>query len=224
MENKELTLRQKLDDLASQGKEIKVTWEGGNDSGGYNLFIDGDEVHYGDVAYDEIVDALSDSINYGSWSGDFFADGFVVYNSDEGAFIGEGKDTDSENGLLEDVNIEIRVPKALNFDSIEITTEGTYCWGELTATCRFAIDNGPVFPEHTVVENDMETHVRESVEHILGTDKACKDEEVGWVYNEWSIKRESFKEDGDDLVGFINEIGFSYNNTRYQSHHISIND
>jgi hypothetical protein len=40
MENKELTLRQRLDALAAEGKEIKITWEGGNDSGGYNLFVD----------------------------------------------------------------------------------------------------------------------------------------------------------------------------------------
>ena len=224
MENKNLTLRQKLDALAAEGKEIKVTWEGGNDSGGYSLFIGGNEVNYGDVAYDEIVDPISDTIDYGSWSGDYFADGSVVYDSDEGAFIGEGKDTESEGDCLSGISIEIRVPKALNFDSVEITTEGTYCWGELTATCRFAISNGPVFSEHTVVEDAMETHVRESVEHILATDEACKDEEVGWVYNEWSITRELFKEDGEDLVSTIEDIDFTFNITKHQSYHIEIKE
>jgi hypothetical protein len=223
MKDKQLSLRQKLDALAAQGKEIKVTWEGGNDSGGYNLFIDNVEVN-DNVLFDEIVDPISNTIDYGTWAGDYFADGSVVYNSDEGSFMGEGKDTESEGGTLDGITIEIRVPKSLNFDSVEINTEGTYCLGELNTTCRFGIANGPVFPEHTEVEDALRDHVRDTISTIIDTDLACKDEEVGWVYNDWSIKRESFKEDGDDLVAIIDEMDFTYNNTRYQSHHISINE
>ena len=224
MKDKQLSLRQKLDDLASQGKEIKVTWEGGNDSGGYNLFIDGDEVNYGDEVFYEIVDVISDTIDYGSWSGDYFADGSVVYNSDEGAFIGEGKDTESEGGMIGEIAIEVRVPKILNFDSVEILTEGTLCWDELNSTCRLAVSNGPVFQEHAEAQEDLRDRIIESVIHILETHPECKDEEIGYVYNEWSIRRDLFKEDGDDLVYIIDEIQFSYNNTKYQSYHISIND
>ena len=230
MKNKELSLRQQLDALAAQGKEIKVTWEGGNDSGGYSLFIDGAEANYdaeanyGDVAYDEIVDFISDTMDYGSWAGDFSADGSVVYNSDEGAFIGEGKEVESYSGCLEDISIEIRLPKALNFDSFEIITEGTHCWDELSTDCKFIISNGPVFPEHIQIEHDMNNYVMESITHILETDKACKDEEIGWVYNDWFISREKFKEDGNELVYVIDNIDFSFFKIKYQSHHISINE
>lgn len=224
MENKNLTLRQKLDALAAEGKEIKVTWEGGNDSGGYSLFIDGNEVNYGDVAYDVIVDFISDEIDYGSWAGDYSADGSVIYNSDEGAFIGEGKEIESEGGNIEDISIEIRIPKYINFDSFDIKTEGTHCWDELDADCRFVIANGPVFQEHAKLEYDLGVHVRESVIHILDTDAKCNSEEVGWVHNEWTIRRESFKEDGDDLVYIIDEMDFTYNNTAYKSHYIKINE
>ena len=224
MENKELSLRQQLDALAAQGKEIKVTWEGGNDSGGYSLFLDGDDVNYGDVAYDEIVDFISDTIDYGSWAGDYSADGSVIYDSDEGAFVGEGREVESDSCCLDDISIEIRVPKILNFDSIQISTEGTFCWGELDATFRFVINNGPVFEEHSDIENSMRDYIRESITDILETQKDIKNEDIAWVSNEWSMNRESFKEEGDDLVSIIDSIDFSYNFEKCQSYHIPIND
>ena len=225
MKDKQLSLRQRLDAIASEGKEIKVTWEGGNDSGGYNLFIDGVEVYYGDAVYDEIVeDIISDAVDYGSWAGDYSADGSVHYDADQGAFIGEGKETESESATLEDISIEIRIPKALNFDAFEIITQGTHCWEELSIDCKFVISNGPVFPEHGEVEDNMNYYVMESVTHILETDEACKDEEIGWVSNDWYISIGEFKEDGDELVHVIDNIDYSYNNTKYQSYHIPINE
>ena len=224
MANKELSLRQQLDALAAEGKEIKVTWEGGNDSGGYSLFIGGVEVNYGDAGYDEIVDFISDVIDYGSWAGDYSADGSVIYDSDEGAFVGEGQETESEAGTIDEIAIEVRVPKVLNFDSVEIHTEGTFCWGELDVTCRLTIYNGPVFQEHAEAQETLRDSIRESVIDILETNPDCKNEEIGYVYNEWSIRRDLFKEDGDDLVYILDEMDFTYNNTKHQSHHIPITD
>jgi len=224
MKDNQLSLRQKLDALAAEGKKIKVTWEGGNDSGGYNLFVDGDQVNYGDAFFDEVIDFVSDTIDYGSWSGDYFADGAVYYNKDEGSFIGEGKDTTSDGGCLEGISIEIRVPKYLNFDSIDMETEGTFCFDELVCSFRFGINNGPVFEEHSDIEKSMESYLLESVTHILQTDEACKDEEIGWVSNTWSIPREEFKEEEDSLVFIIDSIDYNFNNTVHQSYHITINE
>jgi len=224
MKKNQLSLRQRLDAMAEEGKEIKVTWEGGNDSGGYNVFIGGEEIGYEEDLFNEIVDVVSDTIDYGSWAGDYFADGSVRYNKDEGAFIGEGKDTVSDGGCLVNISIEVRVPKALNFDFFNIDSEGTFCWGELATNARFIINNGPVFTEHTKVESDVEEHIRESIHHLLETDQATRDEEIGWVHNDWMIAREDFEEDGDDLLFIIDNIDFTYNNTTYQSHHITINE
>ena len=224
MKDNQLSLRQKLDALAAEGKEIKVTWEGGNDSGGYNLFVDEVEVNYGDAFFDEVVDFISDTIDYGSWAGDYSADGAVYYNKDEGSFIGEGKDTTSDGGCLEGISIEIRVPKYLNFDSIDMETEGTFCFDELVCSFRFGINNGPVFEEHSDIEKSMESYLLESVTHILQTDEACKDEEIGWVSNTWSIPREEFKEEEDSLVFIIDSIDYNFNNTIFQSYHITINE
>ena len=221
----QLSLRQRLDAIAAEGKEIKVSWEGGNDSGGYNLFVDEEEVNYGDDLYDEIVEGIiSDAVDYGSWAGDFSADGYVYYNANQGAFIGEGKDTESDSATLDGISIEIRVPKYLNFDRVEIDTEGTFCWGELYCNFRFVVNNGPVFEEHSEMENSMKSYVLESITHILETDEACKDDEIGWVPNNWSIPIEEFKEEGDELVHVIDSMDYSYNYTKYQSHHITINE
>jgi hypothetical protein len=224
MENKELTLQQRLDAIAAEGKEIKVTWEGGNDSGGYNLFVDEVEVNYKDAFFDEVVDFISDTIDYGSWAGDYSADGSVCYNADQGAFIGEGKDTTSESACLDGISIEIRVPKYLNFDSVDMETEGTFCWDDIVCSFRFGINNGPVFEEHSDIEKSMESYLLESVTHILQTDEACKGEEIGWVPNTWSIPREEFKEEEDSLVFIIDSIDYNFNNTIFQSYHIPINE
>lgn len=224
MENKELSLRQQLDALAEEGKEIRVTWEGGNDSGGYNLFIDGVEVNYGDVAYDEIVDVIADTIDYGSWSGDYFADGEVYYEVDKGAFIGSGKETETET-ISVDASIEIKIPKALNFDTVQISTEGSYCLGEdISSWFRFVINNGPVFPEHLETEKKMEEFLVTKITHILETDESCKNEEISWVGNDWTIRRESFEEDGDDLLYTIDEIYLSVNVTNTKDFIIEIKE
>jgi hypothetical protein len=66
-------------------------------------------------------------------------------------------------------------------------------------------------------------YVKESITHILETHKDAKDEEIGWVSNEWSLRRESFKEDGDDLVSIISDLSFNYNIETCKLYHISIN-
>ena len=224
MANKELSLRQQLDALAAEGKEIKVTWEGGNDAGGYDLYIDGVRMDYYEDQYDAIVNPISNRIDYGSWAGDFSADGEVIYDPALGEFVGSGKETETEPFELDDISIEIRVPKALNFDRIEIATEGTYCWGELLVRCGFVITNGPVFPDHTEIEDAMSIHVHDLIDTILSTHKDAKNEEIGWVYNEWSIPRESLREDGDDLVTTLTNLDFSFNKTVEKFFNIPINE
>ena len=224
MKKNQLSLRQRLDAIADEGKEIKVTWEGGNDSGSFTVYIDGKQCEYGDVDHEEIIDKLDESLDFGSWSGDFFADGSVVYDSKEGAFIGEGRDVTSEGGTLSDISIELRVPKYLNFDRIGIHTEGSYCWDELHVRCNFIINNGPVFEEHSLTQEALNDYLIERICHILDTNEGSKDEEIGYVYNEWSITRESFDEDGEDLVYIIDELDFEFNDSNEHSYKIKIEE
>lgn len=224
MQNKELTLRQKLDAFAAEGKEVKVTWEGGNDSGSYSVFIGEQEFDWGDPLYHEIVDVVSDVIDYGSWAGDYYADGHVIYNPDEGAFIGEGKDNVTEIDRLENIAIEVRIPKALNFDSVEIETQGDFSSDGVGAGFRFVVNNGPVFKEHADIEESQSTLLTEEVNEVLSSDRSISHLEIGWVSNDIVIPREEFKEDGDDMVYVIDGLDFYYNNTKYDSHHISIED
>jgi len=224
MKKNQLSLRQRLDAIADEGKEIKVTWEGGNDSGSFTVYIEGKECEYGDVDHDEIIDKLDEDLDFGSWSGDFFADGSVVYDSKEGAFIGEGRDVTSEVASLSDISIELRVPKYLNFDIIRIYTEGSYCWHELRVRCNFIINNGPVFEEHSFTEEAMNDYLMERICHILDTNEDSKHEEIGYVGNEWSITRESFDEDGEDLVYIIDELDFEFNDSNERSYKIKIEE
>jgi hypothetical protein len=215
-----------LDTLVSEGNKISIGWTGGGDSGWCWFAINDTQVSESSENnyIKTLLDYMYSELDYGSWAGDYSADGAVYYNKDEGSFIGEGKDTTSDGGCLEGISIEIRVPKYLNFDSIDMETEGTFCFDELVCSFRFGINNGPVFEEHSDIEKSMESYLLESVTHILQTDEACKDEEIGWVSNTWSIPREEFKEEEDSLVFIIDSIDYNFNNTIFQSYHITINE
>lgn len=218
---KKVTLRQKLDALAAEGKEIKVTWDGGNDSGSYTAYVGGKELGYGDSLGDAIVDLVGDEIDYGSWAGDYYADGEVCYDADEGAFIGEGKEVTTEYDTS-DVSIELRIPKALNFESITIDTEGGSQHDEVRCSFRFSISNGPVFEEHVNLQTEWEEKIQTLLTDFAYTVELGEDSEVEGMYNDWIIGRDHMTEDGDDLVFTIEDVGFSYSCPRYQHRVVTV--
>jgi uncharacterized protein involved in tellurium resistance len=83
-----MTTKQKakkhLTKLLSEGaKEIRVTWEGGNDEGSFSLYVDDKDIDIDwnkkDGSYD-LIDYIGDEIGYGSFAGDFNTNGEVVYD------------------------------------------------------------------------------------------------------------------------------------------------
>lgn len=216
-------LKQQLDSLAAEGKEIKVTWDGGNDSGSFNVFINDKELSWTDELSKAIIDAIESEIDYGSWAGDFYADGEVYYSATEGAFVGEGKEVTTEYDTA-DITFEIRIPKALNFDRITIDTEGGSEYDELRCQFRLIVNNGPVFEEHV----NLEEHWKDKIETMFrdfSDDLQLKaDTNVEGMYNDWIIQRDEMIEDGDDLVHTIDDVGYSYGDTRYQQRTVNISE
>ena len=122
-----LTVDQSLikwcDKQVAEGKKLEICWEGGGDSGWVYFQIDGKNV--GEVNIPEIstlVDRMYDELDYGSWAGEFSANGSAEYNPELKAFIGIDNYSESETSDFKK-DIEIIIPKSLWFDAVRYSIE-----------------------------------------------------------------------------------------------------
>jgi len=205
-----MKLKDYLKQLSDEGKDIRITWDGGNDSGSYYAYIGGKELSYGTHLEEILTRIADDHLDYGSWAGDFYASGEVCYNPRSGEFEGDSRTSVSESATTVS-DIEIVVPEAINFDSISIDLEGN---SEDGVSCSFKLNvmNGPVFEEHRDIEREVEDQVKERVCTIL--DKVCFDKERYSVYDSDSISRDEMelvvKNGVRSLVHKIESISFYY--------------
>lgn len=223
MKKELVRLKHKLDELHDQGKEIKVTWEGGNDSGGFSVFIGGEELPYGDVLSECIIAEVESRIDYGSWAGDFYADGQLIYDRTDGGFTGEGKETNTEQNTI-GCKIKLTLPKALNFDRVDIDLWGDIEYEPLECKFRFQISNGPVFEEHSEIEKEMSEKIVNEIDKVSMTIQLDEDSDLRGMYNDWVIQRSEMEEEGDDLVFYIEQVDYSYGSHKYQNHFIYVSE
>lgn len=145
-----------LTKLLSEGvKEVKITWEGGNDEGSFYLDVDGKDIdidwNHKEGAYD-LVDYIAEEIGYGSFAGDYNTDGEVVYDVEKGAFVGyDSYEEVQEFTYKFRKPLILTIPKDLWFDTIEVDMSGYD--DDIDATVRLSITNGPVVQEHIDFES-----------------------------------------------------------------------
>ena len=165
-----LAVQEYIDNLIAKGhKDIRVSWEGGNDDGSYNIYVDGEEVP---VNYDihngpyYLLDFIAEKSGYYNFAGDYYAKGEVIYNHDLNAFVGtddydELKDYDYEFKTP----IKITVPKHLWFDELHVEVTGYQ--DDVDATVRLIINNGPVVEEHSLVEYSIKSILNKAVDEVF---------------------------------------------------------
>lgn len=182
--------------MADEGRELKLVWDGGGDSGWAHFQMDEDEV---DNAYTRrLVDHIYDELDYGSWAGEFQASGEAHYDKGEQAFIGTDYYTEDEDKSWE-ANIKIEIPKTLWFDRLEIQFKGD---GEPEA--EFVINNGFKSPDHYTY---LETLVHKlGLEYDKAIAEFSKENEYRAVYDDVTINRNEFIEEGSVLVHTITHI------------------
>jgi hypothetical protein len=162
MNNKQKA-KEYLTKLLSEGaKEIKVTWEGGNDEGSYYLYVDGKDIdidwHKKDGAYD-LIDFIGDEIGYGSFAGEFSTNGEVVYDVEEGAFLGDDSYEEQQEFTYKFRKpLVLTVPKDLWFDTVEVDMSGYD--DDIDVSVRLSVTNGPVVQEHIDFESDSVTALK----------------------------------------------------------------
>ena len=198
-----------LTKLLSEGaKEIRVTWEGGNDEGSFSLFVDEKEVEVlwnnKDDSY-ELVDYIADEIGYGSFAGDYNANGEVIYDVEMGAFVGYD---DCE--MLQDYTYKFKKPlvfsilKELWFDSVLVDISGYS--EDMDISVRLSISNGPVFEEHMDFESNAVKIIEKEVDHQIFND--IDEVRDVWFSQEYGRDNLSVDIDGNFLLA-LTEVSYN---------------
>lgn len=210
------SIKKWLDTLEANGSEIVFKWDGGNDSGSYYLEIDGKNSSH-ELAR-RVENYVGDSLDYGSFAGDFSTNGELHYK--DGEFTGIDYYSTSETESVE-CSIEIKIPEILWFDSITIDTEGYY-EDDFSVNFSFNINNGPVVQEHTVLEEKLSEQIREKLISVL--DKMTDRFHISSVYNSWTFTFNDGTVKKDKRIFYINEVYFSYEETTEKDICVEISD
>jgi hypothetical protein len=207
-EEKEISIKQILDwcmKKHEEGSEVILKWDGGGDSGWVHLEVDEEDSN--DAEAERLVDMMYDQLDYGSWAGEFSASGEAPFDPDTKMFQGTDYYTETDSTVAE-AKIEIRVPKHIHFDDIYINTENEDC----NVTVTFNIRNGFDHPDTESLVKELESRLSEEIFEAAKADVEDEDDIDGF-WEEYSILRNEFTEDGDDLVYVMENITYSKRHT-----------
>jgi hypothetical protein len=191
--------------LDEAGNELKLSWSGGGDSGWAEFLIDGEII---DNEYTRaLVDRIYDILDYGSWAGEFNADGTAVYDAEKNAFEGTDYYGEDENDY-EDIDITITIPKKLWFESLHVEVEASY---EDTPdiSVRFIIKNGFLTDEHSEICSNLEETLKDEFDHIFSNYSSSNGAEFRHCSEVIALDRADAIESGDNLIFKIKQIEFS---------------
>lgn len=202
-ENENLTLKEWCDKMDDEGYELKLSWDGGNDEGYVNFFIDDQDV---ENKYSKaLVECCYDVLDYGSWAGDFSATGSAYYSKEEGAFVGEDKYS-VEEAIAYDCDIDIKIPADIWFDEIDLSVE------ESCVTLNFSVSNGFISDKHNEVAKEIQDDIEKKVDDLV--DEFSKEYEYSNVYEEFSFSKDDFikQKDGSLLknIDSLNIRAYEY--------------
>lgn len=190
------------------GKELKLIWEGGGDSGWAHFEVDDEDV---DNVYTRfLVDHIYDELDYGSWAGEFSANGDAIYNKEEQSFAGIDYYSEDSDSTV-NINLNIKVPEYVNFDSLHIIIDDDGSGG--SGLVEFEIKNGFFTTDISVEEEKLQTYIDESITQII--EDFSKTEEFRSIYFDDTYQRSQFTKTDDGMLTLTIEsvdIG-TYNTT-----------
>ena len=110
-----------------------------------------------------LVNYCYDTLNYGSWAGEFDANGEAAYVPEEKAFIGIDyyNETDVEE---RDPGIVLSIPKDLWFDGLSIEVEEVeYEVADYNVDVKLLVQNGMVIDKHKEVAEELKEQIIEQL-------------------------------------------------------------
>lgn len=159
MRRRSATLIAWCDAKALEG-ELAFAWEGGNDSGWAWLELDGRQLEEGNDPVIQLLVARWEGIlEYGSWAGDFDADGRAPYDPETKTFRGTDTNSCGET-IASHMPLVLELPAHVPFDSLSVNVDGR------TATLRAQLRNGPFSEEDQQALKAAEERLQECLEGI----------------------------------------------------------
>lgn len=184
-----------------EGIELRMTWDGGNDSGWVDFQIDGDRTDEDNEFIEFLTNKCYEELDYGSWAGDFSANGEAIFNPTENAFIGTDYYSEDDT-ITQECALRIAIPKDIWFDSVEIAIQDE----EIRVNTDLVVRNGFKTPAHTEIENALDESIKDQVNEIV-KEVELAGHEYRSMWEEVNLSKADFTLEGDELVHVVNSIG-----------------
>jgi len=198
------------------GRELKLCWEGGGDSGWAYFQIDGQTVE--NTFTEKLTDMMYAELDYGSWAGEFSAQGEAIFDADTEAFIGTDYYSETTNISIE-ADIKVSIPKEIWFDRIRINVDVQE--DENNVEVSFIVLNGFVTPQHTVLEESLQTYL---IDEVIDTIDSKNLDNFRSAWDNFTINHSEFVENGDSITYTIDKLKISVEEQTDKPVYLSISE
>ena len=196
------SIMQWLQNLDENGNELAICWEGGGDSGWCYFEVDGDTV---ENEYTEaLVDHMYEILDYGSWAGEFSANGKAIYDHETKTFEGTDYYSEDSHDTIT-CDIKIKVPKDLWFDTLHVECEKYYD-DNTSIIVRFLVTNGFLTNKHTDFCSNLEETLKDDLESRFNEYELEDGYDFRGCNDSWILERKDAVEEGDMLVFTIEKL------------------
>ena len=210
------------DKHAENGEELAINWEGGGDSGWVYFTIDGESCTEPEAEY--LVDKMHDELDYGSWAGEYSANGSATYDPESKSFDGVDWYSEEEYRTHElQIPIEFTIPKKYYFEVLRVELENVIEEGNVTISANTR--NGFINEELVALVSDLEKSLVEKIEKAFD-EELPSIERSGYQtvrYDEKEIE-EASTTDPDNYVFKIEELEYITQNDTDTAVSISLTD
>lgn len=196
-------IKEWADKLTAEGKELKMTWDGGGDSGWVDFLIDDESPEEGEDADNAelLKDMCYHELDYGSWAGEFSANGEAVYNPEESAFVGTDYYSEDDSSTCNEP-ITVRIPKDVWFDQIDIALEDE----EVNATVDLVVKNGFKTERHHEIETQLQEDLSNQFDEAIVIHLKHTNEQYRSMWEQITLPFSAFQVEGEERVAVINSF------------------
>ena len=201
------------DDKSQNDQKVTIHWEGGGDSGWVYLQVDGESVSCDEAEW--LVDKMHNELDYGSWAGEYSANGVAEYNSENKSFEGTDyySEDDYESHTL-NIPIYFKVPKKFYLESLHVEFEDIPYGGylQIYSTMHTGFNNETL---NNYLNNELSESILNDIVKAFDTELPDV-EESGWqtiIYNQKDVE-EAGSHHPDHYLFKIEELDYRTYRTR----------
>jgi hypothetical protein len=196
------------DEMIEKGHTIALGWDGGHDSGWVWLEIDEEQIdNVTHPAGEWLIEQMYDTLDYGSWAGEFNASGRAEYNPETKEFEGTDNYSWEENDAV-DVSsspVDFRIPISLDFEKVLIHTEDSDFDTQIALEASHRLEH----PDEEKVLTELAKEIKEKFNQAFDKSEASK-KELASTWHDYDIPKSEMRLEGDHYVGTIDHIYFNY--------------